>query len=359
VACRWELAGAHLCFAGFAGSWGYSRGNLCVRVAHFGLRIGVGCRTPCADCLRDGERVPAGYSCMEAKCDLKPLCDSHVGSHKRWGHAVTVLVADDGAPGHSTLLGVTHCPKPEHAGPEGCLTLVCKECEVLLCRACGDEHLNLGHTVRTADLLGKEQASAISAALPELQQGLAHQTAQAAQAHSLLETLALNRNVALEALAAATARLHAEVDAKQAAMVREIDDAYESKAVGLQRALSAARAGAAELATMVATAEAALAGASTSRSCDVSGIMRVHVSRSVEASLPLARCRDAVVVDVRTLAFEVVGLDYAVDALVLGKMVAPAVKPASVSALGSGSCSDHRTVVCLWYPHSFVSLFLV
>jgi hypothetical protein len=199
---------------------------------------------------------------MEPKCELRPLCDGHTISHKRWGHVVGVLVGEsdnDGAPAPNTLLGVTHCPKPEHAGSEGCLSFVCKQCEVLLCQGCIGEHMNVGHSVNTVDAVGKEKVSAISAALPELQQGVAHQVAQATQTRSLLETLALNRSVALEALAAATARLHADVDARQAAMVREIDVAYDAKVAGLQRALSAARAGAAELTTMVATAEAALA----------------------------------------------------------------------------------------------------
>jgi hypothetical protein len=205
---------------------------------------GIGCRPPCADCLRDGERVPAGYSCMELKCDLRSLCDHHCALHKRWGHAVSVLVGDgddDGAPAPSTLLGVTHCPKPEHAGSEGCLSFVCKQCKVLLCQGCIGDHASAGHTVNTVDVVGKEQVSAISAALPELRQGVTHQVAQAAQARSLLETLALNRSVALEALAAATARLHADVDARHAAMVREIDAAYDAKVAGLQRELSAAR----------------------------------------------------------------------------------------------------------------------
>jgi hypothetical protein len=185
---------------------------------------------------------------MESSCELRSLCDFHCALHKRWGHGVSVLVGDgdnDGAPAPSTLLGVTHCPKPEHAGAEGLLTLVCKQCDVLLCQGCIGDHASAGHTVSTVDVVGKERACAISAALPELRQGVAHQVAQAAQARSLLETLALNRSIALEALAAATARLHADVDARQAAMVQEIDAAYDAKVAGLQRALSAARAGAA------------------------------------------------------------------------------------------------------------------
>ncbi len=285
---------------------------------------GIGCRPLCADCNEAGYAIAAGYSCMDPKCDLRPLCDSHVGSHKRWGHAVSLLVRNDDdsdrAPGPGALLGVTHCAKPEHAGSEGCLAWVCKQCEVLLCQSCIGEHASAGHMVSTVDGVGKEQACVISAALPELRQGVVHQVAQAAQARSLLETLALNRIVALEALAAATARLHADVDARQAAMAREIDAAYDGKVAGLQRELSAARAGAAQLATVVATAEAALAACSVGTT---GSLMSVHVGRSVEASLVLARSREAVDADVCTLAFEASseGDGACLGAVVVGKVV--------------------------------------
>ncbi len=171
---------------------------------------------------------------------------------------------------------------------------------------------------------------AISTALPELQQGLAHQVARAAQARSLLETLALNRSVALEALAAATARLHAEVDARQAAIVREIDAAYDAKVAGLQRELTAARAGAAELATMVATAEAALAACTASTT---GSVMCVHVGYSVEASLALAVCREAVNGDLCTLAFEAECVEGTAGVVALGSLITSAAAPAAVSGL--------------------------
>ncbi len=285
--------------------------------------------------------MPAGYSCMEPKCDLRPLCDGHTTSHKHWGHIVSVLVGEgdsDGIPAPSTLLGVTHCPKPDHAGSEGCLSFVCKQCEVLLCQSCIGEHVNARHTVSTVDVVGKEQACAINAALPELRQGVAHQVAQAAQARSLLETLALNRSVALEALAVATARLHADVDARQATMVREIDAAYDAKVAGLQRELSAARAGAAELATMVATAEAALAACTASTT---GSVMCVYVGRSVEASLEVARCRKAVDSDWCSLAFEAEVVEEGTDGgVALGRLRTSSTAPAAVSEL----CGT----LCLW-----------
>jgi hypothetical protein len=197
------------------------------------------------------------------------------------------------------------------------------------------EHAGAGHVVITVDAVGKEQACAISAALPELRQGVAHQVAQAAQARSLLEMLALNRSVALEALASATARLHADVDARQAAMVREIDAAYDAQVAGLQRELSAARAGAAELATMVATAEAALSNSSLGSSGNdrETSVMRVHVGRSVEASLALARCHDAVDGDLSTLVFEAAaGVDGGEAGQVVGKLLTCAAKAVEVSS---------------------------
>ena len=279
---------------------------------------------------------------MDPSCDLRPLCDSHVGSHKRWGHAVCVLVGggdNDGAPAPSTLLGVTHCPKPEHAGSEGCLSFVCKQCEVLLCQGCIGDHASAGHTVNTVNVVGKEKACAISAALPELRQGVAYQVAQAAQTRSLLETLALSRSVALEALASATARLHADVDARHAAMVREIDAAYDAKVAGLQRELSAARAGAAELATMVATAEAALAACTASVT---DSVMCVHVGRSVEASLEVARCRKVVDSDWCSLAFEAACVEEGADGVVsLGRLRTFSTAPAAVSEV----CGT----LCLWH----------
>jgi hypothetical protein len=249
---------------------------------------------------------------------------------------VSVLVGDgdsDRAPAPSTLLGVTHCTKPEHAGSEGCLTWVCKQCEVLLCQGCISEHANVGHTVNTVDVVGKEKASAISAAMPELRQGLAHQVAQAAQSRSLLQILALNRDGAIDALAATTARLHADVDARQAAILREIDAAYDAKVVGLQRALSAAQAGAAELATMVATAEAALAACSVTTT---GSVMCVHVGRSVEASLDVARCRKAVGSDWCRLMVEVASMDGAgevVELVELAKLATSSAAPAAVSKM--------------------------
>ncbi len=264
-------------------------------------RVGVCRPPPCGDCARDGESTPAEYTCCEAKCDLKALCDAHIIAHKRWGHSVSVLVPDDdaaGAPTPDVLRGVTHCAVPDHAGAEGVLTHVCKPCGgALVCRVCIDGHLGGGHDLCRMDVAAEVASASIAAGLPVLREGLAHQVSLAASYREQLEVLASRRGVAVEALGAATARLHAAVDAKHAAMLGDIQAAYDTKVAAVQVGLAAARAAAAELATVAATAEAGVEVAA-------SAVMRVHVAVSVAASLELAQCRAGLDADVVTLGFE-------------------------------------------------------
>jgi hypothetical protein len=114
-------------------------------------------------------------------------------------------------------------------------------------------------------------------------------------------------------------------------MVREIDAAYDAQVAGLQSALSAARAGAAELATMVATAEAALTACSVTTT---GSVMRVHVGRSVKASLTLAGCREAVDSDWCSLALEAACVEEGADGGVsLGRLRAWSAAPRAVSGV--------------------------
>ena len=253
------------------------------------------------ECTAAGFAIPAEYTCVDAGCDLRALCAAHVVLHRQWGHGVTVLVATGGAeddydvPGPDTLLGVTHCPKPEHSGAEGLLTHQCRPCKSLLCRQCADEHLGKDHTVWPLGRAAEEAHAAIDAAQPVLQAGLAHQVALSAQLRQQLATLAVNRESAVAALAASTARLHAQVDAQQAAVLAELDAAYNGKVAALESALKAARCSAGELVTVAAAVEAA-------RGAGCSPTTRVHVAQSVAATLPLASAQPSVDVDV-TLSF--------------------------------------------------------
>jgi hypothetical protein len=278
----------------------------------------VHCRPhPCADCHVFGESTPAEYTCCEAKCDLKALCDAHIIAHKRWGHAVSVLVPDDatGAPTPDALRGVTHCAVPEHAGAEGVLTHVCKPCGgALVCRACINGHLGGGHDLCSMESAAEEATAKAAAGLPVLREGLAHQVSLAAAYRQQLEVLASRRVVAVEALEAVTARLCAAVDAQYAALLAEIQAAYDAKVAAVLAGLAVARSAAAELATVAATAEAGL-GASAS------AVMRVHVADSVDASLDMAQRRDGVDADVTTLGFQGLSEEELGAAVKLGRVV--------------------------------------
>lgn len=113
----------------------------------------------------------------------------------------------------------------------------------------------------------------------------------------MLDTLAINRASAVAALAVTTARLHAQVDEQQEAALVELDDVYNEKVAAAEAALKVGRGAAAELATVTAAAEAAL-----DPMCSPG--TRVHVARSVAASLPLAAARSPPSIDT-TLEFEV------------------------------------------------------
>ena len=227
-------------------------------------------------------------------CDVKPLCPGHATSHGHWGHDVAVLVESPsrgptdtsdaaGMPAPDTMLGVTHCPLPEHAGPSGVYALWCKSCQSLQCRACGDGHLDLGHAVVSVDTAATAALGAITEALPALQAGLAHETTTIAQARAGFDGLASGRASAVAALAAHTARLHAQVDAQHAVALAELDAVYDAKVAALETALKVARSGAAELATVIAVAEAALQSSVSS-----TATTRVHASNTVAATMALA-----------------------------------------------------------------------
>jgi hypothetical protein len=142
-----------------------------------------------------------------------------------------------------------------------------------------------------------EARTEIEAALPALQAGLTHQTALGTHLRLALATLATDRDSAVAAVAANTARLHAQVDALQALALVELSAAYSDKVAALESALKAARCSAGELATMAAAAEAAI------RESTCSPTTRVHVAQSVAMTLPLASARPSIDVDV-TLCFQ-------------------------------------------------------
>jgi hypothetical protein len=229
------------------------------------------------------------------------------------------------------VLGVTHCDKPEHAGPEGLLTHVCTSCNCsLLCRACSDGHLTMAHTVLPVEARSQKCVEAINAGVKVLTGGLTHLLAQSTEGKVALETLAANRATALETLAAAAGRLHAAVDAKVAALAADVEDLYVAKMAALHRGMAAARGGAAELGTVVAAAEVALGPS-------VGAVTRVHVAHTVQSSLELGRTRQRVCgPDASTLAVTLEEARWC--SLELGRVVASVADLERVSALFVALC---------------------
>jgi hypothetical protein len=127
--------------------------------------------------------------------------------------------------------------------------------------------------------------------MPALQSALAHQTALGTELRQKLATLAASRDCTVVALAANTARLHAQVDALQALALAELGAAYVAKVAALESALKAVQCCAGELATVAAVVEA-------TREPTCSPTTRVHVAQSVATTLHLASARPSVDVDV-------------------------------------------------------------
>ena len=114
----------------------------------------------------------------------------------------------------------------------------------------------------------------------------------------------------MAALAANTARLHAQVDALQALALAELGAAYVAKVAALESALKAVQCCAGELATVAAVVEA-------TREPTCSPTTRVHVAQSVATTLSLASARPSINVDV-TLCFQG---DSEVHAGAIGRLV--------------------------------------
>jgi hypothetical protein len=104
------------------------------------------------------------------------------------------------------------------------------------------------------------------------------------------------------------------VDAKHAALLAEVQAAYNTKVAGIEVGLAAARAAASELATVASAAEAGLGAAA-------SAVMRVHVAGSVATSLGVARDRCGVDAASTTLGFEGLSEEEVGAAVRLGRVV--------------------------------------
>jgi len=247
-------------------------------------------REPCEECAAAGHDISAEYTCTEDACSLKALCDGHATSHKRWGHLVTVhFPADAAAPAPDCHVGLTHCGVPAHAGADGLLAYHCLQCLRLLCRLCVSSHLDQGHDVETMVKAGQDAAGAIVAALPALKAGLGQYAKVDAAVAALKAELEANRASVIESLAANTARLHAEVDARHADLLAQTQALYDDKVDALKRAQLSSRGAVGHLATVVAAAESALA-------CGEDGaVQRVLMLETVRSTMHVAEAAPVVI----------------------------------------------------------------
>ncbi len=253
----------------------------------------------CAECAATGHEFIAGYTCTDTSCDLKPLCSAHISLHKQWGHVVTVLIpeCDTVSTASATVVapdavvGVTYCSKPEHAGAAGFLKLFCEKCSSLLCRLCADDHLDLGHKVITAAKAAISASCDLETALPVLKTGVDYYTKLCSDIEAAKTTLDINRADVVSKLAASAVRLHQQVDAQHSDLLCRLQKLYDTKAGLLCALTSSVRCAVGELETSIRVSDIALAARPDS-------VTRVHVARTIAATLPLATSKPGVGVSV-------------------------------------------------------------
>ncbi len=240
-------------------------------------------RPPCGDCAAAGHTVPAEYTCMEDACNLQSLCNGHSVVHKGWGHVVGMLVNDVAShlPPPDSLLGVTHCKRPEHAGMDGVFTHVCTPCDAVLCRKCVDDHLGVGHKVFKMDAAGVHFADYLRSCLVALESGAEAHFAKRVQIERTARDLVLMKHDVVGLMKIVKDALQAAVLHQYEDAVRAAEDTFCAKAATLAKASDVVCAKASELQTVASAVRAVLDGAHDHP------ISVVHMAKTAAASLAL------------------------------------------------------------------------
>ncbi len=210
----------------------------------------------CAECAALGFDFVAKYTCMDDGCALKALCSGHAMAHKQWGHGITV---DNGEESAAVFFGISHCPKPEHAGAEGELTHHCRQCAALVCRSCADEHLDLKHDLFSMAKAASHASEGLRVAMPTLSEGLEFQRGERTSLARVKAALESNLHSALGELVEAAEHMHAQVEAMHAIMVRQVQDLYAEKVADIGRCERSAHSAIADMETVTKVVETALA----------------------------------------------------------------------------------------------------
>ena len=227
--------------------------------------------------------MPAAWVCYEPACDHKALCDEHVPIHRRRGHNVMALTPEDG-PSPESMRGVTVCTKPGHVGLEGRYSHYCHTCAAPACLRCSvDDHVAVGHSVVPVATVGRDAVGFLSAALPTLQEGVAHQCRLAATARQGIASLTASRAQAEGAIAARYATLLEALQRERDGLLRAVTNAHDAKVAALTRVLTDTRCGAGELRTVLAAVQRVLASGDP--------LSAIHMRDTLTASSQRARDR--------------------------------------------------------------------
>jgi hypothetical protein len=245
----------------------------------------------CCECEKDGDDpiLLSTFECVDPACDLPSLCDGHAMVHQTWGHALKAVVPKEG-PASDQLLGVTYCAKPDHAGPSGRLSHVCRTCDRLECEHCAlDSHGGAGHDVISLMDAGAEARRDLQGLARALLDGVRFQRELSSRCRDQLHRLDAARSAIVgevrrrhDALAHQLRLLHDEV-------VECARQAYEAKQCAVLEVLASARSASGQLATLAAATDLVLEHRND--------LAAVHLRRSVHCALALANDRDERPVD--------------------------------------------------------------
>jgi hypothetical protein len=121
------------------------------------------------------------------------------------------------------VLGITQCPRPEHAGTEGAMALFCPECKVPVCGACLPT-THAGHRDQVVSVVAAADAAAptLAEALPVLSRGVAQYRAVAAEAARRMRVVQADGAVAVQQVHARYRMLKAALKAQRDAQLADI-----------------------------------------------------------------------------------------------------------------------------------------
>lgn len=176
------------------------------------------------------------------------------------------------------VLLATHCPRPEHAGPEGVFSHYCGTCKAMTCGRCGtDVHISAGHALDTVGAAAAAATEALRGGVDRVQAGAVRMGEVMQEIRDAQVQLERNRVSAEEVVRRKCEEAVARLEAARDALLVDVRRASDAKAAALAFELGVARSAVGELLTVGSAGAAALEGAEPVR--------KLHVLQSVEACM--------------------------------------------------------------------------